>query len=158
MSKENAIRFIEMKERNENIKSAFNSIMSKYEGKSLSEAEWGNVIQKEVIPLAESSGYDFTLDDIKELQTSSLKLSDDEMSEVAGGRGQFTETLDPYSEYFGRVVITYSNSCDYAPDDATFRARYYETTNSCPDYAFIGCGVRDHTCICCTHYQCKVTH
>ncbi|HEX2926373.1 MAG TPA: hypothetical protein VHP38_08990 [Ruminiclostridium sp.] len=151
MAKEDALRFMVIKEKDTEIKSAFDSLMGKYEGKNLSKDEWVKVIQKEVIPFANKYGYDFTSEDLAELQKA--KMSDEELDQVVGGRGQFTQT-NTYQTMFGTISNTYTMACDLAPDDQTFTARFHQGPSlDCPDYVYIGRGCHLRACMSCAHLQ-----
>jgi len=142
MSKENAVRFMMMKDKDEDMKSAYDDIIRKYEGKKLSKAEWDMAIQEEVIPLAKKYGFDFTPENFTELlKTADGKLSDEELGEVVGGQGQFS-VRHQRGMPFGDTT-TY---CDCAPDDATFITRYGQSPTDCPDYVCSNTDAPQRTC------------
>jgi hypothetical protein len=137
MSKENALRFMMNKDKDENLKSAYDAILNKYQRKNLSEDAWDGVLKEEIIPLAKKYGYDFTPEDLKQLQKPAEgKLSDEELDEVAGGQGQLTLTFR--NRYHS--IMTYKAYCDYVPDDQTFRIRYDQYPTDCPNYVWFGNG------------------
>jgi hypothetical protein len=112
------------------IKNAFNSIINKYEGTNLSKSEWDKVVQSEVIPFAKKYGYDFTLEDLAELQkTAGGKMSDEELDGVVGGRGEFSQIDKGW--IYTMILTTF---CNFMPDDQTFKTRYEEFPTDCPDY------------------------
>jgi C-terminal processing protease CtpA/Prc len=118
MSKENAIRFLMMKDKDDSIKSAFNTITDKYAGRNLSEDERDKMLQEEIISLAKEYGYDFTPEDFKELQKpDAYRLSDKELDGVTGGRGQFVHV----SVSHGSTLYTITLSCKFMPNDMIFR-------------------------------------
>jgi hypothetical protein len=136
MSKENAFRFMMAKSKDEKVKSAFDSILSKYQGKNLSDDERDSILGK-ISQLAEKYGFYFTPEDLKELEKNSEgKLSDEELSGVAGGQGQLTLTFR--NRYHS--IMTYKAYCDYVPDDQTFRMRYDQYPTDCPNYVWFGNG------------------
>lgn len=150
MSKENATRFMMMKDKDETIKNAFDAIMGKYEGKILSKDEQDKALREEIIPLAKEYGYEFTLEDFAKLQADG-KLSDEELGQITGGRGEFSKT---YTCHFltGTTILHNTYSCDYAPDDQTFETRYNQfQNNNCPDYKNPGIGAPQRICINCEH-------
>ena len=153
MSKENAMRFLMAKDKNENIKSALDTVLSKYEGINLSGDDWDKVLQEEVIPLAKTNGYDFSPKDLKEIQSDAgEKLSDEELDGISGGSGQFTIWHSFYSKF---VIIRNIISCKYVPDDATFESRYYATQTDCSYYQYSGCGANIPSCVCCANCSYK---
>lgn len=126
MSKEQAIRFLLLTERDEELKSKYKGIVNKYEGKNLTEEEYEKIIPAEVIPLAKSLGFDFSAGDFRELlQPVKKQLTDEELDEAVGGRGQF-------SRQFAPIEFTYL--CELAPDDETFRMYYEKYLHNCPNY------------------------
>jgi predicted ribosomally synthesized peptide with nif11-like leader len=153
MAKEDALRFMMIVEKDKEIKSAFNSIMTKYEGKNLSKDEWNKAIQNEVIPFAKKYGYDFTAEDLAELQrTTGEKVSDEELDQVVGGRGEFREYSSGW--FYSAISTTF---CDFAPDDQTFKTRYDQYLTDCPDYVWTGKGASQRLCACCAHCQNSIT-
>lgn len=148
MAKEDALRFMVVMEKDEKIKSAFNSIMHKYEGMNLSKDEWDKAIKNEVIPFAKKNGFDFIPEDLAELQkTAGGEISDEELDQVAGGRGEFSETI--YSMFVSHVERRMA--CDFAPDDQTFKTRYYQNPTDCPDFVSTNSWAR--TCLLCAHFN-----
>jgi hypothetical protein len=147
MSKENAIRFMMMKDKDEAIKSAFDAILSKCDGKILSKDDQDKVLREEVIPLAKKYGFDFTSDDLDKAQNAFVgRLSDEELDQIAGGKGQFTET------FFGQIhglISTYT--CDYAPDDQTLETYYNQLSTGCPDYVHLDHVANLRMCVCCAN-------
>lgn len=89
MSKENVGRFLAFIQGNEEYKKKFECISNKYEGKKFTEKEKDKIILEEVIPIAKSIGYDFTVDEFHEvLKPVNRELTDEELDEAVGGRGQ----------------------------------------------------------------------
>jgi hypothetical protein len=149
MSKENVLLFMMNKDKNENLKSAYDSVLSKHQGKNLSEDEWDGVLIEEIIPLAKKCGFDFTPEDLKELQKPAEgELSDKELDGVNGGRGEITLTFRNRYHH----TMTYKAYCDYAPDDQTFRMRYDQYPTDCPNY--VPYGNYDRICMRCAN--CRV--
>jgi hypothetical protein len=109
------------------------------------------VLQKDVIPLAKKHGCDFTPEDLAELQTT--KISDEELDQVVGGRGQFTQS-NAFMTSHGAISLTLTNTCDLAPDDQTLLARYNQWPTDCPDYVWVGIGSSYRSCANCAHFQC----
>jgi hypothetical protein len=152
MAKEAALRFMMIVEKDKEIKNAFNSIMNKYEETNLSNEEWDKVIQNEVIPFAKKYGYDFTPEDLAELQKmADGEISDEELNQVVGGRGQYSETVTALTRG-GTSIVTYTKACDFASDDQTFIA-FMDGKIDCPDYVWKGRGASNRSCLCCAHYQ-----
>lgn len=144
MSKENALRFMIAKDKDKTIKNEMNVIMDTYERENLSEDEWDRVLKEEIMPLAQKHGFDFSLEDFKQLQKPTEgKLSDEELDKVTGGRGEIT--LSFRNKY--RHIISYHAYCDYAPDDQTFRMRYDQHPTDCPN--FVPYGDYDRICMRC---------
>ncbi|HEX2926372.1 MAG TPA: hypothetical protein VHP38_08985 [Ruminiclostridium sp.] len=150
MAKETALRFMMIVEKDKEIRIAFDSIMGKYEGKNLSKDEWDKVIQNEVIPFAKKYGYDFTPEDLAELQkTAGGKMSDEELDRVVGGRGEFSQIDKGW--IYTMILTTF---CDFMPDDQTFKTRYEEFPTDCPDYVWDGTpGCSKRMCANCAHCQ-----
>ncbi len=144
MSKDNAFRFMIIKNKDESIKSAYDAILSKYQGKNLSDNEWDDVLKEEIIPLAKEYGYDFTPEDLKELQKNAEgKLSDEELSEVTGGGRKYFwwESVDTcYCEYAGH-------------DDPAFLKHYSQEYADCPSYEWEHFSPNTHQCICYSHLR-----
>ena len=149
MSKENAIRFMMVKDKDEAIKNAFDAIMGKYQGKILSKNDQDKVLKEEIIPLAKQYGYEFTLEDFAELQTEG-KLSDEELGQITGGRGEYSDSHTLNSP-FGPIPVTTVFSCDYASDNETFRTRCKYGDTNCPDFEYNGNGDRRKICYNCAH-------
>jgi hypothetical protein len=88
-----------------------------------------------------------------ELQkTVGEKMPDEELDQVVGGRGQFSDTKTWYS-MSGPIIFTYTNACDLAPDDQTFIARFKQGAIDCPDWIWLGHGSTYRTCACCANCQ-----
>jgi hypothetical protein len=140
MSKENAVRFMLIRNRNEKIKSEYDDILSKYQGKKLSEDEQENVMN-EICQLGEKYGLAFTLEDLKKLEDKADQaLSEDELDEVNGGRGSLYSTPN--------TCVT----CNYVKDDSTFDY-YFTLGNECPDFNDNGFGYSACDCWFCTHLK-----
>jgi predicted ribosomally synthesized peptide with nif11-like leader len=123
MSKENAIRFMMLRDKDDALKAGWSNIMGKYEGKNVSKDEWDKVLKEEVIPFAKEHGYDFSPEDLKELEKPAEgRLSDEELGRVAGGFGDW-------------VIEGIRFYCDRVPDDQTFFKRVTGgSNNGCPDF------------------------
>lgn len=150
MSRENAIRFMMMKDKDEGLKNAFDAVMGKYEGIILSKDDQDQVFREEIIPFAREYGYDLSPEDLGELQTEG-KLSEEELDQITGGKG---ETSCSYSIYgiYGPVTMTVIDSCDYAPDNETFINRFTGWPDAnCPDYVYCGSGPDYRRCPSCAH-------
>ncbi len=112
-----------------------------------------NLRKEEIIPLAKENGFDFSLEDMKELGKSNANtLSDDELEQVAGGRGQFSTS---YSYYEQTIISTLF--CELAPDDSTFITLYNSFPNNCLDFVHVGCGSSHIFCGNCKHLQGSMT-
>ncbi len=150
MSRENAFRFMLAIGKDEKIKSAYDAVLNKYQGMDLSDDELDGILEK-ISQLAEKFGFDFTPEDLKELNKKTEgKLSEEELSEVTGGRGQFT-----LQRSFLWWESTNTCSCDYAKDDATFANYYVQNFTNCPYYEWRGYGLSTHQCRCCSHFHCS---
>lgn len=79
-------------------------------------------------------------------------IAANELDQVVGGRGQFIETRTIHNR-LGTFTLTYTNTCDIAPDDQTFTMRYNQWPTDCPDYVWKGRGASQGWCISCAHYQ-----
>ncbi|MEA4887903.1 MAG: hypothetical protein VB070_00345 [Clostridiaceae bacterium] len=150
MSKKNAVKFMMAKSKDEKIKSDFDAILCKYQGKNLSSDEQDNMLE-EIRRLAEEYGYDFSPEDLMELQKNAEgKLSDDDLSEVTGGKGCII-----YSPYWWQSTDVFS--CEYVKDDVAFLDYYLQKDTNCPDYeerTYGICGSSAHQCSGCTHFRC----
>jgi hypothetical protein len=150
MSKENVIRFLMMKDKDESIKNAFDAIMGKYEGGNLSEDERGKMLQEEIIPLAKEYGYDFAPEDLKELQQpETYKLSDEELDGVTGGRGQYVHV----SVTHGSTLYTITLSCEFAPNDDIFRCYFNQDSNNCYEFVPTSPNRYPHACMRCANMR-----
>jgi hypothetical protein len=147
MSKENAIRFLILKDKDESLKNAFDAIMGKYEGENISGDDLGKVICEEIIPLAKGYGYDLTPEDFMGLKkTPPERLEDEELDMVAGGRGQ----IDEYFTGATATILANTICCNCTPDNQTFITRYnIYSDNHCPDYSYVGRGRDQRICPCC---------
>ncbi len=149
MSKENAIRFLAAKSKDEKIKAEWDTILCKYREKNLSDDEQDSMLE-EISRLAKKYGFDFAPKDLKQLQKNAKeKLSDDALSEVTGGKGQFNRH---------RSFLWWESSdtcfCEYAKDDSTFVDYYCQSFTNCPNYEWRGYGLSTHQCDCCSHFRC----
>jgi predicted ribosomally synthesized peptide with nif11-like leader len=150
MSKEHAFRFMMAKSKDDKIKSSFDVILSKCQEKNLSDDERDSVLE-EISQLAKKYGFYFTPEDLKELQKNAEgKLSDEELSEVAGGRGQFSRHRSLFWWECSDTCI-----CECAKDDSTFAYYYCQDFTNCPNYEWKGYGLSTHQCSCCSHFQCS---
>ncbi|HEX2925336.1 MAG TPA: hypothetical protein VHP38_03615 [Ruminiclostridium sp.] len=154
MSKENAIRFLMAKNKDECVKSAFNTIMDQYAGRYLSEDERDKILREEIIPMAKKHGYDLTPEDFNDLKkTAPERLEDEELDMVAGGRGQ----IDEYLIGTTATILTDTIYCNCAPDNQTFIMRYnIYSDNHCPDYSYVGRGRDQRICPCCKNLSIDV--
>ncbi|MGI6711838.1 MAG: hypothetical protein ACOX4L_03765 [Bacillota bacterium] len=143
MSKEQAISFLLLTVRDEELKRKYKGILNKYEGKSLTEGEQKKIILEEVIPLAKSLGFDFSTEDFRELlQPVKKLLTDEELDEAVGGRGQFSEV---YS------ILEFTYTCELAPDDETFRMYYMNNAQNCLSYEPLSQHIYKRCCDTCKH-------
>ena len=91
MSKENVIRFMSLKEKDEELRRGYIGILEKYTGEELSQDEWDRIMLEEIIPFAKENGYDFTPEDVNELQKPAREgLSDEDLGQVVGGTRGFS--------------------------------------------------------------------
>ncbi len=89
MSQQNLMMFFEAMARDDSLRARFEAIGARHghqePDESVRDAVWGN----EILPLARSEGFEFTLEDLKALQAAqgpkADKLTDDELDAVAGG-------------------------------------------------------------------------
>lgn len=151
MSKENALRFMLLMDKDEELERNYGNIRVKYEDQHLSEEERDKIVLEEVIPLAKAAGFDLSLEDMKALyKPVGRELADEELDEVVGGRGEFTIT---HQNTIGITRFTYY--CELAPDNQTFIARKKASLgNDCPDYRWQGIGSNlDRCCIECVNFK-----
>ena len=112
MSKEQAMRFMLLTEADEDLKREYRGIVNRYEVKNLTEQEQEKIILEEVIPLAKSKGYDFSLGDFQELlQPAKKQLTDEELDEAVGGRGQFSSQKKSSAYVRARFLSVISDMC-----------------------------------------------
>lgn len=141
MSKELATRFLLLLEKDGELGEAFQAIKARHESEGLSGEKLEEAITKEIVLLARAQGYDVCAGDLSGLLAGfpGEPLTDEELGRAVGGRGE-------QGAYY----------CDFAPDDATFQARYLARTfdNGCPSYEYRGRGYNQPACICCKHLQC----
>jgi hypothetical protein len=158
MSKENAIRFMMLIERDEEVKSKYDNIMGKLESKNLSHGDWDNVINEELIPFAKELGYEFSPEDMKELEKpADGTLSDEELERVVGGRAQFSCT-DTYKNLNGNTVTrTVHRSCEIIRSDSVFKFEYFRHPHDCVNIAWRGTDSSLSGCEGCVHYSSSVT-
>jgi hypothetical protein len=150
MSKENALRFMIIKDKDESIKNAYDSVIGKHREKNLSEAEQDNVLREEIVSLAKQCGFDFTPQEMIDLkETAKGKLSDEELDEIVGGRGGFSRSLSITFDFPHLYNLTATTCCDSAPDDNTFRKRYMQSITDCPNYIWSNYGSDYHACNTC---------
>jgi hypothetical protein len=108
---------------------------------------------EEISRLAKEYGYNFTPEDFEELRKNAeAKLSDEELSGVTGGRGQFTRG---YTLKFSWWPEMETCSCEYAINDSALMRYYGQGDNQCPDYEWVGYGPVTHQCINCSHLECS---
>jgi hypothetical protein len=87
MSKENAVQFITLVEENDELKEKYFGLIIKYFGQKLSQHEQDKIFIDEILPMAKEAGFEFTLDEFKQTQTSSIgaQLSNEELEKVVAG-------------------------------------------------------------------------
>jgi len=89
MSQQNLMRFFEALARDDSLRAKFEAIGAKHSHQNPDESLRDAVWQNEILPLAQSEGFELTLEDLKAFQvperTEPEKLSDDELDSVAGG-------------------------------------------------------------------------
>ncbi|RPJ85495.1 MAG: Nif11-like leader peptide family natural product precursor [Acidobacteria bacterium] len=89
MSQENLRKFYEAVINDESLKARLLVIGSSHGDQTPSQAEQDEIWENEILPLAESEGFEFTLKEVKEFQASNRptagKLTDEELEAVAGG-------------------------------------------------------------------------
>lgn len=146
MSKEQALRFMLLTEGDEDLKREFRSIVNRYKVKNLTEQEQEKIILEEMIPLAGSKGFDLSTEDFKELlQSVEKQLTDAELGQAVGGRGQFFDPVGGYTFF-----------CELTPDDETFLRTYKGSGGVyCPshEYRIPGMPYGRKSCITCKHFQ-----
>ncbi len=132
MSKDDLIRFIMQTEVDKSLKEKYNVIMDKLKG--------DKAITEELIPLAKENGFEFSLEDMKELwKDPKTELSDDELERVAGGEFRF------------RFV----QICKANVDQATFKLYRAQDTNECPNYVIKFSPPTPRACLTCINYESK---
>jgi predicted ribosomally synthesized peptide with nif11-like leader len=148
MSKENAVRFLIAKDKDEDLKSAFKTTTDKYAGRNLSEDESYKMLQEEIIPLAKEYGYDFTPEDLKELQKpDAYQLSEEELDAVTGGLGQFI--IPSVTKEYNLYTITLR--CELVQSNEVFKIYFDQKKNGC-NY-FVPANTQDHACKNCANLR-----
>ncbi len=92
MSQHDLKMFFEAVAREESLRAKFQAIGARYPDQDLDESHREAVFENELLPLARSAGFEFTLEDIKAFQAQSLKadkLADDELDAVVGGNNPY---------------------------------------------------------------------
>jgi predicted ribosomally synthesized peptide with nif11-like leader len=133
MSKENAMRFFMSMEVNSDLKSQYLAVFSKDELQTLDEAEKDKIFEREILSMAKEAGFEFSIDEFKELQVSSKegKLSDEELDKVVAGQahGDFKVTIvcEQLSDnsLLNKYVKNYPNDCPH------FQGVFYNTSACC---------------------------
>lgn len=153
MGKELAARFLLLLEKDEELKKAFQAVRAGHELEGLSGENLRVAITEGTVQLARARGYDVGASDFSGLLAGFLgePLTDEELGLAVGGRGEYqTRTHMNLMEDLLRTF-----SCDLAPDDATFQARYLARTfdNGCPSYEYRGGGYNQPACEACKHLQ-----
>lgn len=139
--KERILRFMLLVENDEELKRKYQDIVNNRDRKDLTE---------DLALLAKSMGFDFSSKDIWDfLEAANYMMTDEELEDVVGGRGEFTqrEWWSPSTD-LARTI-----SCDFAPDDDTFVARYKARSTNCPDYVYYGYGATVRACGTCKHFN-----
>lgn len=153
MSKELATRFLLLLEKDGELGEAFQAIKARHELEGLSGENLRVAITEGTVQLARARGYDVGASDFSGLLAGFLgePLTDEELGLAVGGRGEYqTRTHMNLMEDLLRTF-----SCDLAPDDATFQARYLARgfNNGCPTFEYRGIGANHAVCACCKHFQ-----
>lgn len=136
MSKENAKQFMTALENDLDLKSRYDGITEQLKKEDQTIAAWKKAILEKVIPFAKENGYDFSLDDLKNLQnTARDELSDEDLEQISGGRGV-------YGSYY----------CDMVSDDRMFAIFVeYGSLAGCPDWQ--GANGYSRSCRFCVNYK-----
>lgn len=92
MSKENVKLFYGALTENKNLQEKITKANEKYAGQKIDKETIELILQDELLPIAKEAGFEFTLDELKEYewenkQSAAGRLSDDELTAVAGGTG-----------------------------------------------------------------------
>lgn len=141
MSKEQAIRFMLLTKEDKDLKQKYQGIVNKYEGKNLTKEEQEKIILEEVIPLAKSKGYDFSLGDFQELlQSAKKQLTDEELEQTVGGRGRFTDHKYVYT-------------CELVTGDTTFFMYLFNRISGCANYEWNKSASNTGSCFDCMHLK-----
>lgn len=89
MSQQNLTMFFEAMARDESLRARFEAIGARYRHQDQDESVRDEIWENEILPLARSKGFEFTLEDLKTLQAAQSpkadKLTDDELDAVVGG-------------------------------------------------------------------------
>ncbi len=87
MSQQHLMRFFEAVARDESLKAKLEAIGARH--MDLEESQSGSVWKNEILPLAKSAGFDFTMDDVAAYQAAQSRttgrLADEELDAVVGG-------------------------------------------------------------------------
>jgi predicted ribosomally synthesized peptide with nif11-like leader len=63
----------------------------------------GAMKPEELIPFAKEMGFDFTLDELKEVKKDDIELSPDELEAVAGGRDKVFDAMDNTKKFWKKL-------------------------------------------------------
>ncbi len=89
MSQQNLKMFYETLAKDETLKAEVTAIATRHGGQQLDDSQEDAVWTSEILPLAKSHGFDFTLDEVKAHQAiqseATGKLADEELDVVVGG-------------------------------------------------------------------------
>jgi len=90
VSQESLTSFYETLSRDESLKAKLQAIVSAHPEQTVDESQRERLWENEILPLAKSEGFDFTLADVKALQAAERRqtgpLADEELDAVVGGR------------------------------------------------------------------------
>lgn len=132
MSIENAIGFFEKVRTDQDLKSKYQNILGSLREKSITE-KLVKTVEQEVISLAKSTGYDFSVEELKDYKkTEPKQLSEEELDMIVGGKAEFKENKGS----FNKIHICYrwyEDSSIFTSD--MFRDLFYASwNNNCPAY------------------------
>jgi hypothetical protein len=148
MSIENAMGFFEKVRTDQDLKSKYQDILGNLREKSITE-KLVKTVEQEVISLAKSAGYDFSVEELKDYKKIAPKqLSEEELDMIVGGRGEFEENMG----VFKKTHICNCNNIDTNIFKNHFNASW---DNNCPYYIKLP-GSRDFytsKCHSCKNYD-----
>lgn len=143
MSKESAMRFFILLERNQDLKSKYEGVVSEME--KVDEAEKDKLVEGRILPMAKEAGFEFGIADFKEFLVSlnNGELSDDELEQVVGGYVQVRVSACVHCWKYDDASMVQkaidSNGFDYLCPEYKYHP-HFAMTNTCEScqYGYVG--------------------